>query len=262
MSPLLQVQNLTVTFRDHCAVRGVNLSVNSKETVGIIGESGCGKSVTAQAIIRLLDPTSAKVEGKILINETDLLALDESAMQQHRGRTIGMIFQDPMTSLNPTMTIGTQIGEGIRCHDSSIGRKAVREHTLELLKMVGISDPEARIDLYPHHFSGGMRQRVMIAIALACRPLLLIADEPTTSLDVTIQAQILELIKKVQKELGMALLLISHDLGVIAGTCDAVAVMHQGAIVEYGTVEEIFYHPQHEYTKILLKIKGVGSWTH
>ena len=223
------------------------------EAVAIVGESGSGKSVTAQAIMRLIPtPPGEFKSGSILFDGQDLATLSEKEMQKVRGNKIGMIFQDPMTSLNPTMTIGMQIMEGLMRHQR-MKKSAAKARAIELLSMVGISNPDTRIKQYPHQMSGGMRQRVMIAMALACNPSLLIADEPTTALDVTIQAQILHLMKQLQQQTGTSIILITHDLGIVVDLCDRVIVMYAGQIVETGTIREIFYNPQHPYTKGLLK---------
>ncbi|MFB9327682.1 dipeptide ABC transporter ATP-binding protein [Paenibacillus aurantiacus] len=257
MSQLLQVNNLSVSFYAHGqeveAVRNVSFEVARGETLGIVGESGSGKSVTARTIMRLLpSPPSMVKNGEVLFQGEDLAEKTDAEMERIRGSEIGMIFQDPMSSLNPTMRIGAQIEESLVKH-RRLSRREAREEAISLLDMVGIPDSEARYGQYPHEFSGGMRQRVMIAIALACRPSLLIADEPTTSLDVTIQAQILHELKMIQRQLGTAVILITHDLGVVAGMCDRVAVMKDGEIVESGTTGQIFADPQHPYTRKLLQ---------
>ncbi|ASA20153.1 ABC transporter ATP-binding protein [Paenibacillus donghaensis] len=256
MQPILKVNNLHVSFQSHdeerSAVRGVSFEVYKGETLGIVGESGSGKSVTARSIMRLLpSPPAHLKEGEVIFLGDNLAAKSEKQMEHIRGREIGMIFQDPMSSLNPTIRIGEQITESLVKH-RKLSRKAARQETLEMLKQVGIRDSEMRYRQYPHEFSGGMRQRVMIAIALVCQPALLIADEPTTALDVTIQAQILNLMKHMQERLGTSIILITHDLGVVAGMCDRVAVMKDGEIVETGTTEDIFARPQHPYTQRLL----------
>lgn len=253
----MDVQDLRVSFRvrggEVQAVRGVNFQVNKGEAVAIVGESGCGKSVTAQTIMRLIpSPPSMIKGGTIKFLGEDLLLKSEKEMQLIRGKEIGMIFQDPMTSLNPTMTIGNQIAEGLIKHQN-MTRQAANNRAVEMLQLVGIPNPEARIKQYPHEFSGGMRQRAMIAIALACNPSLLIADEPTTALDVTIQAQILQLMKDLQKQFGTSIILITHDLGVVADMCDKVIVMYAGKVVEAGTKQEIFKNPKHPYTRGLLR---------
>ncbi len=254
---LLEINNLFISFKTYGgkvnAVRGVNLHVNKGEVLGIVGESGSGKSVTVHSIMRLL-PDTAKIQqdSQILFKGENLLGKNERKMQQIRGNEISMIFQDPMTSLNPTMKVGKQIVEVLLKHQKILG-KEVYARAIQMLEIVGIPQPEKRFHQYPHEFSGGMRQRVMIAIALACRPLLLIADEPTTALDVTIQMQILRLMKELQSKLNTAIILITHDLGVVAETCNRIAVMYAGQVVESGTVEEIFYRPNHPYTRSLLK---------
>lgn len=256
MEPILRVNNLSVTFRTRDqevqAVRGVSFEVGKGETLGIVGESGSGKSVTARSIMRLLaSPPSYVQEGDVIFLGNNLADYSEKEMESIRGRDMGMIFQDPMTSLNPTLKIGEQISESLIKH-RKLSRKEAKEEAIELLKLAGIRHSELRYEQYPHEFSGGMRQRVMIAIALACRPALLIADEPTTALDVAIQAQILSLMKTMQERFGTSIIMITHDLGVVAGMCDRVVVMKDGEIVESGTVEEIFAQPRHPYTLKLL----------
>ena len=252
---LLSVRNLKTSFFTHVgevkAVRGISFDVNEGEVLGIVGESGSGKSVTSLSIMGLLQYPGRVVDGEILLNGEDILTYSKKQMRRVRGKEIAMIFQDPMTSLNPVYTIGNQIMEMILEHEK-MSRREARARAIEMLKLVGIPAAEKRIDSYPHEFSGGMRQRVMIALALSCNPKLLIADEPTTALDVTIQAQILSLIKSLNKQFGMTTMLITHDLGVVATVCDKVAVMYGGLIMEYGTVDEIFYHPRHPYTMGLL----------
>ncbi len=252
---LLSVRDLKTSFFTHVgevkAVRGISFDVNEGEVLGIVGESGSGKSVTSLSIMGLLQYPGRVVDGEILLNGEDILTYSKNQMRRVRGKEIAMIFQDPMTSLNPVYTIGNQIMEMILEHEK-MSRREARARAIEMLKLVGIPAAEKRIDSYPHEFSGGMRQRVMIALALSCNPKLLIADEPTTALDVTIQAQILNLIKKLNKQFGMTTMLITHDLGVVATVCDKVAVMYGGLIMEYGTVDEIFYHPRHPYTMGLL----------
>ena len=251
---LLSVRNLKTSFFTHVgevkAVRG-SFDVNEGEVLGIVGESGSGKSVTSLSIMGLLQYPGRVVDGEILLNGEDILTYSKNQMRRVRGKEIAMIFQDPMTSLNPVYTIGNQIMEMILEHEK-MSRREARARAIEMLKLVGIPAAEKRIDSYPHEFSGGMRQRVMIALALSCNPKLLIADEPTTALDVTIQAQILNLIKKLNRQFGMTTMLITHDLGVVATVCDKVAVMYGGLIMEYGTADEIFYHPRHPYTMGLL----------
>ena len=252
---LLSVRDLKTSFFTHVgevkAVRGISFDVNEGEVLGIVGESGSGKSVTSLSIMGLLQYPGRVVDGEILLNGEDILTYSKDQMRKVRGKEIAMIFQDPMTSLNPVYTIGNQVMEMILEHEKMTKREA-RARAIEMLKLVGIPAAEKRIDSYPHEFSGGMRQRVMIALALSCNPKLLIADEPTTALDVTIQAQILNLIKKLNRQFGMTTMLITHDLGVVATDCDKVAVMYGGLIMEYGTVDEIFYHPRHPYTMGLL----------
>ncbi|TKI53580.1 ABC transporter ATP-binding protein [Lysinibacillus mangiferihumi] len=253
---ILEIQDLRVSFitgeSEFEAVKGVNFYVNKGETVGIVGESGSGKSVTARSIMRLLpSPPSFLKSGTILFQGDNLVTQSEKQMEAIRGKDISMIFQDPMTSTNPTIRVGEQIAEGLMKHQK-MTKKQAYEKTIELLKSVGIKNSEERYHQYPHEFSGGMRQRVMITMALACNPALLIADEPTTALDVTIQAQILSIMKQMQERLGTSIILITHDLGVVAGMCDRVIVMKEGEIVEEGTTEEIFANPQHPYTKRLL----------
>ncbi|WCF05991.1 ABC transporter ATP-binding protein [Paenibacillus thiaminolyticus] len=256
MDTILQVNNLSVTFltrdKEIQAVRDVSFELKQGETLGIVGESGSGKSVTARSIMRLL-PSSVSYmrEGEVIFLGKNVENYTDKEMESIRGRDMGMIFQDPMTSLNPTMTIGRQIEEGLIKHQK-LSAAAAKKQAIEMLKLVGIRNSERRYHQYPHEFSGGMRQRVMIAIALACRPALLIADEPTTALDVTIQAQILNVMKHMQQQLGTSIILITHDLGVVAGLCDRVVVMKDGAVVETGTTEEIFARPQHPYTRKLL----------
>jgi peptide/nickel transport system ATP-binding protein len=253
---LLEISGLTVGFATERGpqrvVEEVSFSVSAGDMVGLVGESGCGKSVTAMAIMRLLPVPPARMEaGEIRFEGRDLLKLDEGAMCDLRGNRIGMIFQEPMTSLNPTFTIGFQIDEVLRAH-RSLSAASARAETIELLTRVGFGAAARRVDQYPHQLSGGLRQRVMIAMALACGPQLLIADEPTTALDVTIQAQILELLRRLQRELGMAILLITHDLGVIAEFAREVVVMYAGRIVEKAAVGPLFAHPRHPYTAGLL----------
>jgi len=254
--PLLRVVDLVTSFRTDegtlRAVDQVSFDVDVGTTLGIVGESGCGKSVTALSIMRLLpEPAGAIDGGRIELEKKNLVELPEREMQGIRGNSVSMIFQEPMTSLNPVYTVGAQIVEAIRMHQKKSRREA-REHAIEMLKLVGIPSPASNVDAYPHQLSGGMRQRVMIAMALACKPKLLIADEPTTALDVTIQAQILELLKKLQEQLGMAVLLITHDLGVVAEYAREVVVMYAGRVVERADVKEIFARTLHPYTKGLL----------
>jgi oligopeptide transport system ATP-binding protein len=256
MSHLLEVKNLSVSFKTYGgevqAIRGVNFHLDKGETLAIVGESGSGKSVTSQTIMKLIPmPPGFIKNGEILLDGDNLVPKTEKQMQAIRGKDIGMIFQDPMTALNPTMKVGKQITEVLFKHEK-ISKEAAKKRAIELLELVGIPMPEKRANQYPHEFSGGMRQRVVIAIALAAKPKLLIADEPTTALDVTIQAQILELMKDLQKKIDTAIIFITHDLGVVANVADRVAVMYAGQIVETGTVDEIFYNPKHPYTWGLL----------
>lgn len=251
MSDLLDIRGLHVHYmsdgRQVKAVNGISLCVTPGETIGLVGETGAGKTTTALAIMQLLQkPAGRYAGGEIFFNGEDLLKASESRMQHIRGNQISMIFQDPMTSLNPVYTVGDQIAEVIELHQK-VGRKAAMEKAGKALEMVGI--PAERMDEYPHQFSGGMKQRVCIAMALAANPQLLIADEPTTALDVTIQAQVLDLMRKLKNELGTAMILITHDLGIVAEVCDKVAIMYAGQIIEMGTLEDIFHHPTHPYTK-------------
>ncbi len=253
---LLEINDLHVSFDTYGgevkAVRGVNLEVKKGETLAIVGESGSGKSVTSKAIMGLVPNPPGRIKsGEIHFNGKELTKLSDRKMQNIRGKEISMIFQDPMTSLNPTMTVGKQIMEGLLKHQK-LSRSQAKERTVQLLDLVGIPNPDKRVKQYPHQFSGGMRQRVVIAIALACNPMLLIADEPTTALDVTIQAQILDLMRDLQKQMETAIILITHDLGVVANLAHRVAVMYGGKVVETGTVDELFYNPKHPYTWGLL----------
>ncbi|MEP7104920.1 MAG: ABC transporter ATP-binding protein [Chloroflexota bacterium] len=256
MSDLLRVEGLRTYYHTQVgvvrAVDGVDLAIAPGRTLGLVGESGCGKSVTALSVMRLIDhPGRLESGSRILFGERDLVQLDEDELQRIRGNEISMIFQEPMTSLNPVYTVGDQIAEAVQLHQK-VGSRQSNERAVEMMKLVGIPSPEKRVRDYPHQMSGGMRQRVMIAMALSCNPKLLIADEPTTALDVTIQAQILELMKDLRDRLGMAIMLITHDLGVVAEMADDVAVMYAGRIVERGPVEAIFNTPQHPYTEALL----------
>lgn len=257
MDTLLQVQNLTVSYHTYAgevqAVRGISFEVRQGETVAIVGESGCGKSVTTRAIMGLIQAPQGEVkkQSQVIYKGKDITKMSRGELRKYRGKESSIIFQDALSSLNPTMKVGKQIIEGLREH-TRIGKREARLKALELLTKVGIPNPERRIDQYPHEFSGGMRQRVMIAIALACNPNLLIADEPTTALDVTIQAQILQLIKKLQQETAASIILITHDLGVVANIADRIMVMYAGKIVETGTAEDIFYAAKHPYTVALL----------
>ncbi|MEW9053702.1 MAG: ABC transporter ATP-binding protein [Neobacillus sp.] len=252
MEKILEVKDLNISFHtfggEVKAIRGVSFDLLKGETLAIVGESGSGKSVTTKSIMRLLPENNSEIKnGQILFDGKDLTKLNDRQMQKIRGKDISMIFQDPMTSLNPTMKIGKQIMEPLLKHQN-MTKAAAKERAVELLKLVGIPKPEIRVEQYPHQFSGGMRQRVVIAIALACNPKVLIADEPTTALDVTIQAQILELMKDLQKKIDTSIIFITHDLGVVANVADRVAVMYGGKIIEIGTADEIFYNPQHPYT--------------
>ena len=253
---LLSVQNLHTSFFTESgevhAVNGVSFNLDRGEVLGIVGESGSGKSVTAYSIMQILADTGKITQGSILYKGEDLTKWSPRQMSSFRGKCCSIVFQDPMTSLNPVFTIGSQLREAIELHTDKKG-KAAKQRAIEMLELVGINEPEKRVKQYPFELSGGMRQRAMIAMALACEPDILIADEPTTALDVTIQAQILELIADLQKKLGMAVILVTHDLGVIADMCDNIIVMYGGHICERGTADEIFYNPRHEYTKGLLR---------
>jgi peptide/nickel transport system ATP-binding protein len=260
--PLLEIKNLVTAFHTPAgrvaAVDGVSLAIDRGRTLGLVGESGCGKSVTAMSVLRLVAAPGRIESGAIILDggrpgepPVDLVTLPEPRLREVRGGRIGMIFQEPMTSLNPVFTVGDQVAEAVRLH-RNVSREAARARTLEMLRLVRLADPERRLDEYPHQLSGGMRQRVMIAMALACEPDLVIADEPTTALDVTIQAQILELLADLRRRLGTAILLITHDLGVVAETCDEVAVMYAGKIVERAPAAELFARPLHPYTIGLL----------
>lgn len=256
MTNIIEVKDLELSFHTFAgevkAIRGVNFELKKGETLAIVGESGSGKSVTTKAIMRLLPESNAEYkQGEILFEGKDLTKVSEKNMQKIRGKEISMIFQDPMTSLNPTMPIGRQVMEPILKHQQ-VSKSEARKKAIEMLNLVGIPNAENRYKMYPHQFSGGQRQRIVIAIALACNPKVLIADEPTTALDVTIQAQILELMKDIQKKFDTSIIFITHDLGVVANVADRVAVMYGGKIVETGTVDEIFYNPQHPYTWGLL----------
>jgi oligopeptide/dipeptide ABC transporter ATP-binding protein len=255
--PLLEVRDLVTSFRTDQgvlrAVDGVSFAVPERSTMAIVGESGSGKSVTSLSILRLVPTPPGKIEqGEILFRGRDLLKLSERDMRKVRGNDISMIFQEPMTSLNPVYSVGDQIVEAIRIHQKR-SKSEAWARAIEMLRLVGIPSPETRVSSYPHELSGGMRQRVMIAMALACEPKLLIADEPTTALDVTIQAQVLELLRKLQRLLGMSIVLITHDLGVVAETADFVTVMYAGRVVETGPVSQVFERPRHPYTKGLLR---------
>ena len=252
---ILSVQNLHTSFHtdkgEVKAVNGVTFNLEKGKILGIVGESGSGKSVTAYSIMRILEKNGRITEGKILYKGQDIAAFSEKQMREFRGKCCSIIFQDPMTSLNPVFTVGNQLKEAIELHTDRKGKEA-EARAIEMLTLVGVNEPEKRVKQYPYELSGGMRQRVMIAMALACEPDILIADEPTTALDVTIQAQILELMQELRKKLGMSIIMITHDLGVVASMCEKIAVMYAGHIVEYGTTDEIFYQPGHEYTKGLI----------
>ena len=254
-TPLLEVRNLKVSFRTEDglvkAVDGVSFTLSEGETLGIVGESGSGKSVTMMSVMRLIIDPNARFEGEVIYRGHDLMRLNQDRMRKVRGSEMAMVFQDPMTSLNPVYRVGWQIAEQIRAHERT-SKQAARSRAIELLASVGIPHPRERVDDFPHQFSGGMRQRVMIAMALSCRPSLLIADEPTTALDVTIQAQILKLIKKLKDDFGSAVVLITHDMGVVADVADRIAVMYAGRVIEQGTKHDLFYDPQHPYTWGLL----------
>ena len=253
---LLEINDLRTSFFTDAgevkAVNGISFNLDHGKVLGIVGESGSGKSVTAYSIMQILASTGKIVGGSIKLDGQELVNAGEKVMRKVRGNKVSIIFQDPMTSLNPTHTIGHQIMESILLHTGR-NKKEARERAIEMLRLVNINEPEKRMKQYPHELSGGMRQRVVIAMALACEPDILIADEPTTALDVTIQAQILDLMTSLQKELGMAIIMITHDLGVVAQMCDEVIVMYAGSICEQGTADEIFYNPRHEYTKGLMR---------
>jgi len=253
---LLEVKDLRTSFFTAAgevkAVNGISFSLDRHKVLGIVGESGSGKSVTAYSIMQILEKNGKIVSGSIKMDGQELVDAGEKVMKTVRGNKISIIFQDPMTSLNPTYTIGHQLMEAIMLHTSR-NKQQAWDRAVEMLRLVNVNEPEKRMKQYPFEFSGGMRQRVMIAMALACEPDILIADEPTTALDVTIQAQILELMQSLQKELGMAIIMITHDLGVVAQMCDEVIVMYAGSICEQGTADEIFYNPRHEYTKGLMR---------
>ena len=253
---ILEVNNLHTSFftdaGEVCAVNGISFNLEPGKTLGIVGESGSGKSVTAYSIMQILASTGKITDGEIKYKGEDITKWNKKQMQSFRGSKCSIIFQDPMTSLNPVYTVGNQLTEAIRLHTNK-SKKEAKEHAIEMLKLVGVNEPESRVKQYPHELSGGMRQRVMIAMALACEPDILIADEPTTALDVTIQAQILELMQELQKKLGMAIIMVTHDLGVIASMCDEILVMYGGRVCERGSADDIFYRPAHEYTKGLLR---------
>ncbi len=250
-SPLLSVRDLRVSFGAHEAVRGISFAIAPGETLGLVGESGSGKSATSLALMRLLPPV-AHVQGSITLDRQDLLALDERAMRRLRGAGVAMVFQEPMTALNPVMTVGRQIAEALLAHAPRTSRREVRERVLAAMREVALPEPERRINDYPHQFSGGQRQRIVIAMAILNKPRLLIADEPTTALDVTVQAQILALLKRLREEHNLAMLFISHDLAVVSQVADRVAVMRHGEIVEQGAMLDVLTQPKHSYTRSLL----------
>lgn len=265
-NPLLQVKDLEVSFFTNAgevkAVRKISYDLKFGEVIGIVGESGSGKSVSSYALMGIIPEPGKVIGGDIIFDGEKILKKTEGDLQKIRGKDVGMIFQDPMTSLNPVFTVGHQIEESLKRH-TELNKTQRTERIVELLKLVGINQPEKRVKQYPHELSGGMRQRIMIAMSLACNPKLLIADEPTTALDVTIQAQIIELLKELKEKINMSIIFITHDLGVVADICDKIAVMYAGTVVERGSVEEIFYKPQHPYTKGLLKsIPRVDSDEH
>ena len=251
MAPLLEVDHLSIYFRDQAVVRDLSFSVRQGEVLGLVGESGSGKSLTSLSILRLLDG-AARVEGAVRFQGENLLALKPEQMRHYRGRKIAMIFQEPMTALNPVMPVGRQIAEAIETHQPELGRTQVRDAVVKAMAAVAIAEPELRVRDYPHQFSGGQRQRLLIAMALVNQPSLLIADEPTTALDVTVQAQILLLLKELQQRNGLGMLFISHDLAVVAQVADRVAVMRKGTLLETGTRDQVFLHPRHAYTRSLL----------
>lgn len=251
MAPLLDLQNLSIRFRDRAAVSGLSISISPGEVLGLVGESGSGKSVTALAVMRLLDAV-AQIKGSIRFDGVDLLSLDPESMRRLRGRDIAMIFQEPMTALNPVMPVGEQVAEAVRAHHPEFSRRQVRDAVLEAMQAVALRDVAGRYDDYPHQFSGGQRQRIMIAMAVVNHPRLLIADEPTTALDVTVQKQILELLANLRERYGLTMLFISHDLAVVSQVADRVAVMQHGLLVEEGSCTAIFRQPAHPYTRALL----------
>ena len=264
---LLQVENLQVEFKTRrgtaLVLNGVDFEVNQGETLCVVGESGCGKSMTALALLRLIPQPPGRIRaGRVMFQGEDLLQVSESRMREVRGNRISMIFQEPMTSLNPVYTVGDQIGESLRLH-AGLNPKQARQRSIEMLQQVGIPAAERRVDDYPHQMSGGMRQRVMIAMALACRPDILIADEPTTALDVTVQAQIFDLLRDLQREKGTAIVMITHDMGVVSEMADRVMVMYAGRVIERGTTEQVLSHPGHPYTQGLIKcLPELGSSRH
>ena len=255
----LNIENLNIRLKQKNIIKDVNIKIEDGEIVGLVGASGCGKSITALSILKLIDESVMKItSGKILFNKNNLLSKSEKDLKKIRGKEISMIFQEPMTSLNPVFSIGNQINEVLLIHEK-LDNKVATERTIDLLEKVGIPDPQISIDKFPHQLSGGQRQRVMIAMALACRPKLLIADEPTTALDVIVQAQILKIIKSLKKEYNMSVLLITHDLGLVQDFCDKVNVMYDGRIVESAECSKIFQNPTHQYTKDLLKTRPAAN---
>ena len=250
-APLLEVKDLSIAFNHHPAVNHISFHINAGETLGLVGESGSGKSATSLALLRLLPP-NAQVTGNIAFGGDDLLALPEETMRRHRGREIAMIFQEPMTALNPVMPVGAQIAEALQAHHPKLSRKEIKEKVLAAMHEVALPEPERRLHDYPHQFSGGQRQRLLIAMAIINRPRLLIADEPTTALDVTVQAQILRLLSDLRRTHHLAMLFISHDLAVVSQIADRVAVMQHGQIVEEASTQDLFRNPQHRYTRTLL----------
>jgi peptide/nickel transport system ATP-binding protein len=250
-APLLDVSGLSISFGHSAAVKNISFQIHPGETLGLVGESGSGKSATSLALLRLLPPT-AQVTGSIRFDGKDLLTLSEEGMRRHRGRDITMIFQEPMTALNPVMPVGAQIAEAVQAHHPELSRKAVKSKVLEAMHEVALPDPERRLRDYPHQFSGGQRQRILIAMAIVNRPRLLIADEPTTALDVTVQAQIISLLKDLRRTHNLSMLFISHDLAVVSQIADRVAVMQHGQILEQATTQNLFRAPQHHYTRSLL----------
>jgi peptide/nickel transport system ATP-binding protein len=251
VAPLLEIQDLSIRFGDSAAVRGLSLSIKAGAALGLVGESGSGKSVTALAVMRLLDAT-AQVEGSISFDGVDLPALDAESMRKLRGRDLAMVFQEPMTALNPMMPVGDQVAEAVRAHHRDYSRRQVREAVLEAMNAVALPDMARRYGDYPHQFSGGQRQRILIAMAITNRPRLLIADEPTTALDVTVQKQILELLARLRERFGLTMLFISHDLAVVSQVADRVAVMRHGVLLEQGSCADVFRAPKHAYTRALL----------
>ncbi len=264
---LLQVENLQVEFKTRrgtaLVLNGVDFEIRRGETLCVVGESGCGKSMTALALLRLIPQPPGRIRaGRVMFQGEDLVQASEARMREVRGNRISMIFQEPMTSLNPVYTVGDQIGESLRLH-AGLDAKQARERSIEMLRQVGIPAPERRVDEYPHQMSGGMRQRVMIAMALACRPDILIADEPTTALDVTVQAQIFDLLRELQRDKGTAIVMITHDMGAVAEMADRVMVMYAGRVIEQGTVEQVLSHPGHPYTQGLIEcLPELGSSRH